>query len=828
MPPEAPAQTTIAIDPNLRAPNNTQIQNNNASPLPSSTAAPIGAPASAPRNTRPSWRAGNAMFDIQMNPYSAPGRGKASTCHTPPRVPAPSPSLGLNPYHDGRIRNAIPNKLKGKTNRKQGNFGVMQMHVQKPEMTERDLAAKRTSEGTAAAAKLAGAQRYVQPRRPRPRPRPQPAVAYPPPQTYRPIAPPAVVPVASIASMAPIAVPPQHRSQPPPVLPATPRPIAQPPPLASAKPQDKPLYSRTGVVEVIHETNIGQTDDPSKDTDNKQTSAPFSDLEDTQDVEMGQSDEPLIAAGLVEETVMPREANAEQTASSENNPVHPLPTDAKREQARLLKLLQSISPVAVVNQLCKALIHFGGTPNAPPPPDGSFPKSVSSNGSGDLFISWASEVFPSTLALLEPAISQSMVQPQPLARPRGRPKGSKNSSRIKATHTVSTTFVPLTMPSNGVGTVEMQPPPVENDTSAAQKSAANNQNSDAPPLPSTNYPSQTSTAPSTALRPLLPLPAQPVRPVVPLIPKIKRTRRLQILPIRKPTGRPRGRPKGSKNQSRRYSGAQNGETDQSNSHSNDSKDISMSRSTAQPDGVGQPSTGSSNIPEVVGDNPSRGTIGATQEATSTLLHNSEESRTEAVTGNANAIDHQPRVPKTNEQRAVQVSSGKRKGSQQTVHSGTQALDITQVYGATTRPVDEDNQLQQVKRRRVSQETGQRGPATGDSSFYSANTVTQQQQYTDTSPVRSSQSPQIPSSVVNRPRNQLPGAPNHVSTDMTAVALYQRQQQQQHQRQDQFRLLTSHSNRATEQPFARTTGSSSPIQFQGLDNRPFLPPHDHHS
>ncbi|KAM0198593.1 hypothetical protein ACHAQI_012328 [Fusarium lateritium] len=469
MPPEAPAQTTIAIDPNLRAPNNPQVQNNNASPLPSSTAAPTGAPASAPRNTRPSWRAGNAMFDIQMNPYSAPGRGKASTCHTPPRVSAPSPSLGLNPYHDGRIRNAVPNKLKGKTNRKQGNFGVMQMHVQKPEMTERDLAAKRTSEGTAAAAKLAGAQRYVQPRRPRPRP--QPAVAYPPPQTYRPIAPPAVVPVASIAPMAPIAVPPQHRSQPPPVLPATPRPIAQPPPLASAKPQDKPLYSRTGVVEVIHETNLGQTDDPSKDTDNKQTGAPFSDLEDAQDVEMGQSDEPLIAAGPVEEAVMPREANAEQTASSANKPMHLLPIDAKREQARLLKLLQSISPVAVVNQLCKALVHFGGAPNAPPPTDGSFPQSVSSNGSGDLFISWVSEVFPSTLALLEPAISQSMVQPQPLARPRGRPKGSKNSSRPKATHTVSTTFVPLTMPSNGVGTVEMQPPPAENDTSAVQKCA---------------------------------------------------------------------------------------------------------------------------------------------------------------------------------------------------------------------------------------------------------------------------------------------------------------------------------------------------------------------
>jgi hypothetical protein len=831
------------------------------------------------------------MFDIQMNPYSAPGRETTSTSHTPPRVPAPLLSLGLNPYHDGRIRNAVPSKLKGKTNRKQGNFGVMQMHVQKPEMTERDLAAKRTSEGTAAAARLAGAQRYVQPRRPRP----QPVVTYPPPQIHHHIAVPAASPVS------PIARPPQARSQPAPVLPAAPRPIAQPPPLASAKPQDRPLNSQTGAVEVIQETNLGQTNGPFTDAGGgqeigaEQADAPFTDLEDTQDVEMEQSDEPLIAAELVEETDMPREANAEQTASSANKSTHLLPIDIKMEQARLLKLLQSIPPVAVVNQLCRAIVHFGGTPSAPPPADGYFPQSVSSNGSGDLFISWVSEVFPSTLTLSEPAIPRSIAQPKPLARPRGRPKGSKNSSTPRTTHTVSTTFVPLTIPSNSVGTVEMQPLPAENDTSAAQKPAANSQNSDASPLPTTNTPSQASTVPPTTLRPLLPLPAQPVRPVTPLIPKIKRIRRLQILPRRKPTGRPRGRPKGSKNKSRPHSGAQNEETDQSDSHPKDSNDISMSQSTAQAGGVDQPSTGSSNTPGAFGENPSRGTISATQEATSSLSHRTQESRAEAVTGNAIAVNHQPQVPKIKEQGAVQVSSGKRKELQQTAHSGTQALDTTQVYGATATPVDSDNQLQQVKRRRVSQETGQGCPATGDTGFYPANTVataspevvvarqlpsassnldsqtqrrvsafgegselwqppvtsqsyqqsqqhqhvnisrsnqsqTHQHQSPGISPEQTSQSPHMPSLVVNRPRNRLPGAPGHVYTDMTAVALYQRQQQQQQhqQRQHQQRLLASHSNRATEQPFARTTGSSTPMQFQSPDNRPSSSPHDNHS
>jgi 2',3'-cyclic-nucleotide 2'-phosphodiesterase (5'-nucleotidase family) len=136
----------------------------------------------------------------------------------------------------------------------------------------------------------------------------------------------------------------------------------------------------------------------------------------------------------------------------------------------------------------------------------------------------------------------------------------------------------------------------------------------------------------------------------------------------------------------------------------------------------QSRTGSSNTPGALRETLSRGTISATHEVTSGLPHSTQEIRTEAVTGNVIAVNHQPQVPKVNQQGAVQVSSGKRKESQQTAHSGTQALDMTQFCGATATPVDSDNQSQQVKRRRTSQETGQGYPSTGDTRVYSADTV----------------------------------------------------------------------------------------------------------
>jgi hypothetical protein len=83
--------------------------------------------------------------------------------------------LGAN--KDGRVRNPTPSKLKGKTDNKLGNFGVMQMGMSPGDgkvknapgkevvAAERDAAARRTSENTASRAKAAQAEKYVPPRR---------------------------------------------------------------------------------------------------------------------------------------------------------------------------------------------------------------------------------------------------------------------------------------------------------------------------------------------------------------------------------------------------------------------------------------------------------------------------------------------------------------------------------------------------------------------------------------------------------------------------------------------------------------------------------------
>ncbi|KAM0437448.1 hypothetical protein ACHAPT_001810 [Fusarium lateritium] len=159
-----------------------------------------------------SLKDGTRMFDIRMNPYhvkytALPTETRNPNAPAQPPMPTLTPNPGLSPYHDGRIRNPVPSKLKGKTDGRQGNFSVMQIDVPRPEMTARDLAAKRTSEGTAAAARIASSQGYRHPKRPR--------------------------------SNGPTGPPVRFRSYPTPVLPAPPRPIPQPPPLAPAVPVEK-------------------------------------------------------------------------------------------------------------------------------------------------------------------------------------------------------------------------------------------------------------------------------------------------------------------------------------------------------------------------------------------------------------------------------------------------------------------------------------------------------------------------------------------------------------------------------------------------------------
>lgn len=81
---------------------------------------------------------------------------------------------GPNP--DRHIRSAVPSKLKGKTDNKQGNFGVMHMgmspapkkneaHHSRDVAAERDAAARRTSENTESRAKAAQQQKYAPPKK---------------------------------------------------------------------------------------------------------------------------------------------------------------------------------------------------------------------------------------------------------------------------------------------------------------------------------------------------------------------------------------------------------------------------------------------------------------------------------------------------------------------------------------------------------------------------------------------------------------------------------------------------------------------------------------
>ncbi|KAF7535449.1 hypothetical protein G7054_g5372 [Neopestalotiopsis clavispora] len=93
---------------------------------------------------------------------------------TPNGSSAPGPDGLLHPglrldmrnangvQRDGRVRNPIPSKLKGKTDEKKGNFRVMHMDISNiSESQARYDAAKRSSENTALQAKMAETDHYV-------------------------------------------------------------------------------------------------------------------------------------------------------------------------------------------------------------------------------------------------------------------------------------------------------------------------------------------------------------------------------------------------------------------------------------------------------------------------------------------------------------------------------------------------------------------------------------------------------------------------------------------------------------------------------------------
>ncbi|KAK2002867.1 hypothetical protein LX36DRAFT_567396, partial [Colletotrichum falcatum] len=118
--------------------------------------------------------------------------------------------------------------------------------------------------------------------------------------------------------------------------------------------------------------------------------------------------------------------------------------ETKAEQARLLSLLRSLQPVLVVDQLCKALAFFGEVSHAQSSANEAFPDSAKANGPGSLFVGWLAEIFP---ALGQGSIPSA--QP-PLKRPRGRPKGSKNT-KGKKDNGAGKRFVPAGSLANSTG-----------------------------------------------------------------------------------------------------------------------------------------------------------------------------------------------------------------------------------------------------------------------------------------------------------------------------------------------------------------------------------------
>ncbi|VZH93567.1 unnamed protein product [Fusarium fujikuroi] len=455
------------------------------SPGASSSTASTDAVTPGRRATRSDWQVGNALFDLQMKPFHAPDHG--TTVSSSPGPPQEDKVLAasLNPYRDGRIRTAVPSKLKGRTNMKQGNFSVMHMHIQKPQITERDLAAKLTSERTAAAAKLASAQGYRYPRRPRP---PHTAAARNPPHTL---------------------------SNHPSVTAGIHGPVAQSPPLGTVMPYEERRAERglaqasTRLVEnplteagsmenfeteILAESTKG---DVAPGFNHEQENAPFVDANSARDVSMNPSNE---IATPVDPT---QEANREQPTITKLLTTTLQPEEVRAEQYRLLELLRKLHPSTVVETLCSALTRLGGVTRRLPSPDGESSESGSKKSSGDLLIAWISEIFPPNFA--ENSATKRPSKPS-TGRPRGRPKGSTKRIVDADLHLKRTAFVPLAMrPNETDGT---QRSTLVECSNAPPESVANNPRLDMPlPYASKNQ-SSTSALRNTFSLPELPDPAE--------------------------------------------------------------------------------------------------------------------------------------------------------------------------------------------------------------------------------------------------------------------------------------------------------------------------------
>jgi hypothetical protein len=143
--PNAGAETSshnVTTNPNMSS---SILLESFSNPLQSSSQAFVSAPQSAAATIAPSAETHNGFGVLELAPALL-REGK------------------LGPHRDGRVRNPVPLKLKGRTDDKNGNFAVMHMDmpgsagVHDPTRSE---AAQRTSENTAQAAMAANRDGYI-------------------------------------------------------------------------------------------------------------------------------------------------------------------------------------------------------------------------------------------------------------------------------------------------------------------------------------------------------------------------------------------------------------------------------------------------------------------------------------------------------------------------------------------------------------------------------------------------------------------------------------------------------------------------------------------
>lgn len=98
--------------------------------------------------------------DGAPEPSATPGQRSSTPIRTSSHDVTDGPDGASIHTTDGRVKNPVPSKLKGKADNKNGNFGVMHIDINSSQAALRNAAAKRTSEETEAAARLANMRGY--------------------------------------------------------------------------------------------------------------------------------------------------------------------------------------------------------------------------------------------------------------------------------------------------------------------------------------------------------------------------------------------------------------------------------------------------------------------------------------------------------------------------------------------------------------------------------------------------------------------------------------------------------------------------------------------